>query len=152
MTWLRVPETGGTNYERTFSPTPDAYAAWRQLVGAVKTGMDERRYELVTVAAAEVLGSRYCTLAHTKVLREKFAGEEETAGDRAAVEFATRIAGDPSRTTEDDLEALRAVGLSEKDILDVVLTVAMRRFFTAVLLATGTPPDPELEQAATRAG
>jgi alkylhydroperoxidase family enzyme len=146
MTWLRVGEADGPNYERVFSLAPEAYAGWRQLGLAVKGGMDELRYELVTVATAEELGSRYCTLAHGKVLREKFPGEEGDAGDRAAVAFARRIAADPSETTEQDVQALRAAGLSEVDILQVVLTVATRRFFTAVLHATGTRPDEALEE------
>lgn len=145
MTWLEVGDASGTNYERVFSLAPEAYGAWRQLGAAVKGGMDEHRFELVTIAAAEALESRYCTLAHRKVLREKFAGAEEDAGDRAAVEFATKTARDPSVTTEQDVDALRAAGLSERDVMDVVLTIAIRRFFTAVLHSTGTEPDAELE-------
>ena len=145
MTWLEVGDASGTNYERVFSLAPEAYAAWRELGAAVKGNMDEHRFELVTIAAAEALESRYCTLAHGKVLREKFAGAEENAGDRAAGEFAGKIARDPSVATEQDVEALRAAGLSEVDVMDVVLTVAIRRFFTAVLHATGTEPDAELE-------
>lgn len=147
VTWMRVQDAGGTNYERTFSLAPEAYAAWRELGRAVKQRMDERRFELVTVAAAEALQSRYCTLAHRKVLSERFAGEEGDAGDRAAVEYARKLAADPSAATEQDVEALRAAGLSETDVMDVVLTIAIRRFFTAVLHATGTEPDPELEPA-----
>ena len=43
---------------------PSVYAAWRQLNGAIKAGMDLRRYELATVAAARRLRSSYCMLAH----------------------------------------------------------------------------------------
>jgi alkylhydroperoxidase family enzyme len=148
MTWLRVGDGRGTNYERVFSLAPEAYAAWRQLGTAVRQRMDERRYELVTVAAAEELGSRYCTLAHGQVLRERFPGDEGDAGDRAAVGFARKIAADPRRTTAQDVQALRDSGLSDVDVLDVVLAVATRRFFTAVLHATGTQPDPALEESA----
>ena len=37
-----------SNLERAFEPRPEVYAAWRELVTAVKSGMDERRYELAT--------------------------------------------------------------------------------------------------------
>src|SRR5947209_6209083 len=43
------------NFTRGFSLRPEVYAAWRQLNGAIKTGMDLRRYELATIAAARRL-------------------------------------------------------------------------------------------------
>jgi alkylhydroperoxidase family enzyme len=44
------------------------YRAWRQLNGSIRDGMDARRYELVTTAAAAALHSSYCTLAHGRIL------------------------------------------------------------------------------------
>ena len=41
-----------TNYERAFAERPEVYAAWVQLNSAIKAGMDLRRYELATLAAA----------------------------------------------------------------------------------------------------
>ena len=61
-----------TNYERAFAERPDVLAAWVQLNGAVKAGMDLRRYELATLAAARRLRSSYCCLAHGTVLAEQF--------------------------------------------------------------------------------
>lgn len=43
-----------TNYERAFAARPEVYAAWQQLNGAIKAGMDLRRYELATFAAAQL--------------------------------------------------------------------------------------------------
>ena len=40
------------NFARAFSLRPEVYAAWKQLNGSIKAGMDLRRYELATVAAA----------------------------------------------------------------------------------------------------
>src|SRR5262245_66562178 len=65
-------EPMATNYERAFEQRPAVYAAWQQLNGAIKTGMDLRRYELVTLAAARRLRSSYCSLAHGTVLAEQF--------------------------------------------------------------------------------
>ena len=52
------------NHERAFAERPEVYAAWRELNGAIKAGMDLRRYELATLAAARRLRSSYCCLAH----------------------------------------------------------------------------------------
>src|ERR1700710_211737 len=60
------------NFTRAFSSRPAVYPAWRQRNGAIKSGMDLRRYELATVAAARRLRSSYCMLAHGSVLIDKF--------------------------------------------------------------------------------
>src|SRR5690349_22402580 len=60
------------NFTRGFSLRPEVYAAWRQLNGSIKSGMDLRRYELATVAAARRLRSSYCSLAHGSVLLNQF--------------------------------------------------------------------------------
>jgi len=44
-----------TNYERAFAERPEVYAARVELNGAIKAGMDLRRYELATLAAARRL-------------------------------------------------------------------------------------------------
>ena len=61
-----------TNYQRAFSERPEVLAAWVQLNTAIKAGMDLRRYELATLAAARRLRSSYCCLAHGTVLLEQF--------------------------------------------------------------------------------
>ena len=60
------------NFCGLFVRRPAAYAAWKQLNGSIKETMDLRRYELATVAAAGELRSSYCSLAHGKVLFERF--------------------------------------------------------------------------------
>src|SRR5215213_11214218 len=60
------------NFERAFSERREVLAAWAQLNGAIKAGMDLRRYELATLAAARRLRSSYCCLAHGTVLMKRF--------------------------------------------------------------------------------
>ena len=68
------------NYFRVFAHRPAVLPAWKQLLGAVKGPMDERRYELATLAAARRLRSSYCSLAHGKVLAEKFYSPDDVVG------------------------------------------------------------------------
>ena len=149
------------NYARPFALAPGAFKAWQGLSTAVKAGMDERRYELVTVVAARRLRSPYCAVAHAAVLRDKFYDEEtlrtivadpHSAGldpaDLAAMEFADAIAADPTAATEADVQALRDAGLSEQEIFQVVLAVGARRFFAGVLDAVGARPDPVYDSLA----
>lgn len=144
------------NFARAFSLRPDVYAAWQALSAAIKADMDLRRYELATVAAARRLRSSYCMLAHGTVLADRFlepdtvralAADHGTAGlervDVAVMDLAEKVAADATSVTEEDIDRLRFVGLSDADILDVVLAAAARCFFSKVLDGLGTEPDRE---------
>jgi uncharacterized peroxidase-related enzyme len=156
------------NFTRAYSHRPGVYAAWRGLNGSIKANMDERRYEIATLAAARRLRSSYCSLAHGKVLtglvpaatvRDIALGrpsEELDDVDRAVIEVADKVATDATTVTQADIERLRGLGLSDADILDVVLAAAARCFFSKVLDAVGCDPDaafnelePELRDALT---
>ena len=146
-----------SNLERAFEPRPEVYAAWRELVAAVKSGMDERRYELATLAAARRLRSSYCSLAHGKVLLEQFgepvreiAVDRRAAGldevDLAVMDLAERVVDDATSITEADRQRLRDLGLSDEDIMDVVLAATIRCFFSKTLDALGVRPDAEFRE------
>ncbi len=141
-----------TNYERAFSERPEVLAAWVQLNTAIKAGMDLRRYELATLAAARRLRSSYCCLAHGTVLQKQFgepvleiALDHRTAGldpvDVAVMDLAERVVDDASSIGDVDLQPLRDLGLSESDIMDVVLAAAARCFFSKTLDGVGVRPD-----------
>jgi len=141
-----------TNYERAFADRPEVLAAWGRLNGAIKDGMDLRRYELVTLAAARRLRSSYCCLAHGTVLRERFdepvreiALDHRAAGldeiDVAVMDLAERVVTDATSIEDTDLQALRDLGLTETEIMDVVLAASARCFFSKTLDALGVLPD-----------
>jgi alkylhydroperoxidase family enzyme len=111
------------NYEVAFAERPEVYAAWVQLNGAIKERMDLRRYELATLAAARRLRSSYCSLAHGKVLIERFGEpvveivrDRRSAGldelDLAVMDLADKVVDDATTIGEADLDRLRALGLS----------------------------------------
>jgi uncharacterized peroxidase-related enzyme len=142
------------NLARAFALRPEAYAAWKQLNGAIKVAMDERRYELATIAAARTLRSSYCSLAHGRVLVDKFHTPAEVSAiaagrepecldqvDRAVMDFAVKVAADATSVTEEDVDGLRALGLSDADVVDVVLAATARCFFSKTLDALGVQPD-----------
>jgi alkylhydroperoxidase family enzyme len=154
-----------TNHERAFAERPEVYAAWGELNGAIKAGMDLRRYELATLAAARRLRSSYCCLAHGTVLQERFgepvleiALDHRAAGldevDVAVMDLAERVVDDATSIDDDDLQPLRDLGLSELEIMDVVLAAAARCFFSKALDALRVAPDacyrdlePQLREA-----
>src|SRR5438067_10121599 len=141
-----------TNYERAFAERPEVFEAWGALNGAIKAGMDLRRYELATLAAARRLRSSYCCLAHGKVLAERFgepvariAADHRAADldevDVAVMDLAEQVADDATSVGEADLQRLRDLGLTETEIMDVVLAAAARCFFSKTLDALGVRPD-----------
>lgn len=157
------------NHARLFAHRPAVYGAWRQLLGAVSEHMDRRRYELATIAVARTLRSSYCMLAHGKVLHDEFyepealrriAVDHRSAGldeiDVAIMDFAEKVAGDATAITQADVDRLRALGLSDADVLDVTLAAAARCFFSKTLDTLGLQADatfaeldPELRAALT---
>ena len=141
-----------TNFERAFAERPEVYAAWVQLNGAVKAGMDLRRYELATLAAAQRLRSSYCCLAHGSVLASQFGEpvrdivlDRRAAGldeiDVAVMDLAERVVADATSIGDAELEPLRDLGLTQTEIMDVVLAAAARCFFSKALDALGVLPD-----------
>jgi uncharacterized peroxidase-related enzyme len=142
------------NYSRLFSLHPLAYRAWGGLIQSIRKGMDRRRYELATVGAARELRSTYCSLAHGTILDEDYfetadvikivTGEAASVlseVDNGIVEFAAKVAADASSVVQEDIDRLRALGLADGEIFEIVLSAAARSFFTKVLDATGTLAD-----------
>ena len=154
-----------TNLERAFVDRPEVLAAWAELNGSIKASMDLRRYELATFAAARRLRSSYCCLAHGTVLLERFgepvleiALDHRNAGldevDIAVMDLAELVVDDATSIGDADLQRLRGLGLSEPEIMDVILAAAARCFLSKSLDALGVLPDasygdvaPELREA-----
>ena len=116
-----------------------------------------RRFELATIAAARAYRSTYCMAAHCKFLRDACddestmrvvaadpSGADLDATDRAVMDFATLVARDASSITRADVQRLRDHGLSDPEIVDVVLAAAARGFFTKVLEGLGVQADAQL--------
>src|SRR5205807_8182122 len=112
------------NFERAFAERPEVFDAWLQLNGAIKAGMDLRRPELATLAAARRLRSSYCCLAHGTVLAERFYDFEAVIAlpeglddaDRAVMALAEKVVEDATSITQSDIDELRAHGLSDAQI------------------------------------
>ncbi len=142
------------NYTKLFSLRPQVYDAWGHLLGSIRTNLDTRRYELVTLAAAQALQSSYCMLAHGRILRQQFfsSAQLETivsdaqqsdldAVDRAIMAFVTQVVRNASAISPEDVEGLRRVGLNDSEIFDIAAAAAARCFFSTLLDALGAEAD-----------
>ena len=143
------------NHERAFEARPDVAEAWRGLNGAIKSNMDLRRYELATVAAARRLRSSYCVLAHGSVLMDQdlvtpgelqaIVADHRDAGldevDVAIMDLAEKVVDDAGAITDADRDRLRALGLTDEEVFDVVLAATARCFYSKTLDAMDVRAD-----------
>jgi uncharacterized peroxidase-related enzyme len=142
------------NGVRAFSLRPAAFVAWQRLRDSIRSNMDPRRYELVTLAAAVSLRCSYCALAHGAILAFKFFNAAQVAAlthdyrnaglepaEVAMMAYAEKIARHAYKVTPEDIDGLRAHGFSDADILDIALAAAARSFLSKVLDAVGVEPD-----------
>jgi uncharacterized peroxidase-related enzyme len=144
------------NTTKVFSLHPEVAVTWSALGRAIRSNMDPRRYELVTVAAAVELRSTYCTLAHGSLLRTHFYSAEQVeaivrdfrhAGlqpvDVAIIDFAKKLTRAAYAVTQNDIDALRSHELSDAEILDIAAAAAVRNFISRFFDALGAEPDAE---------
>ena len=100
-------------------------------------GLSRAERELGATAASVVNRCIYCVSVHAgryiglakqpDVIAAVFDGTETALGarDQAVVGYATRLALNPPQATADNVRALRAAGLSELEILDLTMSVAV---------------------------
>jgi uncharacterized peroxidase-related enzyme len=142
------------NMVKAFSHRPGVMDGWNELLDSIKSNMDARRYELVTIAAAKELGCSYCMLAHGSVLlRDHYDADQLQAivnepenctlndTDKAIMRFACKVVRDATSTTARDVGDLRKFGLSDAEIFDIASAAAVRCFFSKTLDALGVQPD-----------
>ena len=142
------------NYARVFSLHPQVMEAWSNLNKSIRSSLDTRRYELVTLAAARALKSSYCMLAHGSILCEQFFTPEQltliardyhtsdlTRAEELMMAYAEKVVVDATAVTQDDIDELRANGFSDGEIFDITVTATARCFFSKILDALGVQAD-----------
>jgi len=93
-------------------------------------------------------------LAHGALLRKNFFSADELAGiikdfrnaglppeEVAIMSFAQKITTEARQISEEDMDELRGYGLTDEEILDVVLACTARNFFSKTLDALNAVPD-----------
>ncbi|AMB40510.1 MULTISPECIES: carboxymuconolactone decarboxylase family protein [Paenarthrobacter] len=141
------------SHTKAVSLNPEAYEAWASLARAIGSSLGLRRYELVTLAAAQAIGSSHCRLAHGKktlaIIDEEelaaIARDYRTAGlppeEVAMMDYAVKLSTEPSAMSDDDTLRLRDAGFSDREIVDITLAAAARNYFSRALLALAVDLD-----------
>ncbi|MDQ0644925.1 carboxymuconolactone decarboxylase family protein [Microbacterium murale] len=133
---------------------PEAHEAFERLIKAVVPSIGIGVYEAATLGAARAIRSPHCLLAHGR--RAMRAGVLDDAGlrafarhddsgfsesEQAVVRFAEQLSIDAAAMTDADSQALRDVGFTDRQIVDITLAAAARNFFSRALLALDVPLD-----------
>lgn len=149
------------NLYRAWAWRPDiceGFAALRNQLVAGST-LSKRDQAVLTCAMASELGDAYCALAWGRLLakeagaaeaaaliRDEATGAAEalTERDRALAAWARRLVADPNASTAADVQALRQLGLGDREIFELTVFVAFRLAFSTVNDALGALPDAQL--------
>ena len=141
------------SHSRVMALNPEAVRGFEQLMRAIALPMGKRRYELVTLAAAEAIGSQACLLAHsrktlsildaeqiTRILRD-YRDAGLTDAEVAMMDYAARLSTDSASMTDADSQRLRDAGFTDQEIVDITLAAAARNFYSRSLHALAVEVD-----------
>ncbi len=98
--------------------------------------------EAIAVAVSRANQCAYCEAHHGAALAA-LGGAADVPN--ALLTWAARLARQPERSTAEDLEPLRALGLDDRAILDAILTVGYFSFANRLVMATGLELEPGFE-------
>jgi uncharacterized peroxidase-related enzyme len=115
-----------------------------------KSGLSRGEREAIAVVVSAGNECDYCVRHHTEALKHYIKDEEtltmlanadglETLEPRLSniVRHAEKLTSAPGAMTESDLDELRAVGLDDKDILDLTLITAYFNFVNRIAMGLG---------------
>ncbi len=88
-----------------------------------------------------MLRSKFFSPEQVEAIARDYRNAGLTEVDLAIMAFAEKITLNAYKVMEEDVEKLRAHGLSDAEVLDIVLAASARSFFSKVLDATGAEPD-----------
>jgi len=141
MSWLK--EIPGQLFEDALSLAPHASAADGDMAAAVKAGVEPRRYAIVSLSIAGLIGCESFVEALRGPLdvgiarkvclnwREAELDEQE----QAVMSFTEKGTLDESSVRQDDVQALRNSGLSDQDILSLTALVSYQNYALRVAAA-----------------
>lgn len=146
------------NLARALSLRQEAFEAtltFGRLVGMGGSGLGGRLEAIVGLAVAASLQVPYMIAHHAQALRDAGASADEVreltenpgagldAKERAVARFCEKLTRLPSPMTRSDLEAVRASGFEDWELLTIVASAAFENFLGRVAAGLGVGVDAE---------
>ncbi len=148
------------NVARVFALTPEHFLRWFKyydfLMRNEESALSRKEREMIAVAVSAENRCEYCLASHGAYLRE-IAGDpvladllthnyrraDLTERERALLDFAVAMTGESYEMTEEALEPLRALELSDETIFEAAQVAAMFNFTNRLANALGWRPNEE---------
>ncbi|QDC01410.1 peroxidase-related enzyme [Mesorhizobium sp. 8] len=121
-----------------------------------QSGLSKLEREMIAVAVSSINQCYYCLTAHGAAVRqlsgdpafgEMMAMNWRAAAlsprQRAMLEFAVKLTEAPAKMVEEDRQALRAAGFSDRDIWDIAATAAFFNMSNRLAAAIDMRPNAE---------
>jgi uncharacterized peroxidase-related enzyme len=147
------------NIMRAQSLNPNAMRAFLELYVTLvygKSGLTRSEREMVATTVSAQNQCNYCVSHHGEALRfylkngaqlDSFKSGHPTENlsprDRALISYAVKLTEEPSRVGKQDVDALRAVGISDSEILDLVLLTGYMNLVTRIAQGLGVEHDEQ---------
>ncbi|MEU5695340.1 peroxidase-related enzyme [Actinosynnema sp. NPDC020468] len=137
---------------RAVANSPAALTMMWAGFGALGGGrLGARLGEQIAVLVADRNRCEYCLAAHTALgrkagvpaeeMHEAQAGRSHDPRTAAALDFAAKLVENRAQVTDADVEALRAAGLDDGEVVELVAHVALNLFTNYVNVALSVPLD-----------
>ena len=150
------------NLFRVVANSPAALEGYLGLNGALAKGqLDARTRERIALAVAEQNGCDYCLSAHTYLgknlaklddaeMAANREGGSQDATAAAAVRFAAAVVRERGHVSHAEVQAVKAAGYSDGQIIEIVLHVALNTLTNYVNEVAKTEIDFPVVTAARR--
>lgn len=147
---------------RTMAHSPALLRAYLDMSRANKrVKLDRKLSERISIAVQAQVGCDYCLVSHTQAGRQLGVSETELAlareGDSedpkvaALLRFAVQVYRGPSLIRDEDIERLRELGYTDRDLADTVALVGQNVLTGSFNLVAGLHADPADVEALPRA-
>lgn len=123
-----------------------------------ESGLSKAEREMIAVVVSVANECRYCISAHSAALRkltkdpalaDAIAADHRTAPIEVRVmvmlDYARKLTLRPTEMTEADVDALRAAGWSDEDVMDIAEVTGMFNLTNRMASGLGWVPNPEYE-------
>src|SRR5918912_2194643 len=134
----------------------EAFAAFYNDLMLAPSGLSKLEREMIAVAVSSQNRCYYCLTAHGAAVRQlsgdpvlgemlvqNYRAAELGPRHRAMLDFAAKLAETPWAVEEEDREALRRAGFSDRDVWDVAAVASFFNMSNRMASAVDMRPNPE---------
>lgn len=121
-----------------------------------ESGLSKLEREMIAVVVSSINHCYYCLTAHGAAVRQlsgspqlgemlvmNFRAAVLSARQRAMLEFSVKLTEEPAKIVEQDRQALRDAGFSDRDIWDIASTAAFFNMSNRLAAAIDMRPNDE---------